>query len=53
MTFQTGQKKWDGGSIIFKGVVINIVNLFVIILKKEKEKKNDLLKSESCLHLSI
>ena len=52
MTFQTGQKKWDGESIIFKGVVINIVNLFVIILKKEKEK-NDLLKSESCLHLSI
>ena len=26
-------------TIIFKGVVINIVNLFVIILKKEKEKK--------------
>ena len=37
----------------FKRVVINIVNLFVIILKKKKGKKKDLLKFESCLHLSI
>ena len=37
----------------FKRVVINIVNLFVIILKKKKGIKKDLLKFESCLHLSI